>query len=72
MDERKEKVFYFENAEIGKEYKTTTWYRCVGGQNFVELVEKENEIVGVIFSDNNIGFILEPKQKNDTTQMEQR
>lgn len=60
--EKPEIVKFLEDAEIGKEYKTTTWYRSVGIQDFVEKVEKDNKIVGVIFSDNNIGFIIDEQK----------
>lgn len=64
MPEEKEDIVKFlENAEIGKEYKTTTWFRCMHIQEFVEQVEKSHEIVGVIFSDNNLGFIIDEKEK---------
>jgi hypothetical protein len=55
----KEKVYWLVDSDENKPYKITTWYRCVKGQEFVEKVEKENKIVGIIFSDNNIGFILD-------------
>lgn len=60
-EERQDIVKFFESAEIGKEYRATTWYRSVKIQDFVERVEEENEIVGVIFSGNNIGFIIEKR-----------
>lgn len=60
-EEKPDKVYWLTNSKSDFLYKTTTWYRCMKGQDFVELVEKENTIVGIIFSDNNIGFILDDK-----------
>lgn len=61
-----EKVYFFANSEEGKEYKTTTWYRCMGITQFIRDIEKENKIVGLIIPNgeddrNNIGFILDIK-----------
>jgi hypothetical protein len=58
--EKEEKVYWLVNSKEDKPYQTTTWYRSVGIEDFVKKVEKNNEIVGVVFSDNNIGFILSP------------
>lgn len=60
-EEKPEIVIFTENSEIGKEYKTTTWYRCVKIQEFVEKVQEKHKIVGVIFDGNNIGFIIDEK-----------
>ena len=60
-EERKEIAYLFYSAEEGKPYNITTWYRCVGVQNFVERVLEKKNIVGIIFSDNNLGFILDDK-----------
>ena len=62
--EKPEIVKFLEDAEIGKEYKTTTWFRCMNIQDFVEKVEKDNKIVGVIFSGNNLGFIIDENTSN--------
>lgn len=59
MEENKQKVYWLADSEENKQYEVTTWYRCMGGQKFVELVEKKAKIVAIIFSDNNIGFILD-------------
>ena len=59
--ESKEKIYFFENSEIGKEYNTSTYYRCVGISKFIERVEKENKIVAFIVSGNKIGFVLDKK-----------
>ena len=55
---KEEKVYWLTNSEENTTYKATTWYRSVGIEDFIKKVEKDNEIVGIIFSDNNIGFIL--------------
>ena len=56
----KEKVYWLIGSEENKSYGTTTWYRCMGIENFIKKVEADNKkIVGVLFSENNLGFILE-------------
>lgn len=59
MEENKEKVYWLACSEEAKPYPTSTWYRSMGIENFVKLVEKENRIVGIIFDGNNIGFVLD-------------
>jgi len=57
-----EKICWFINSLESKKYESTTWYRCPGVENFLNKVEAHgNEIVGLIISDNNIGFILDKK-----------
>ena len=56
-----DKVYWLADSEEDKKYETTTWYRNVGIENFVNKVEKENKIVGIVFNDNLIGFILDKK-----------
>lgn len=63
-DKSSDKVYWLVGSEEDKPYETSTWYRSVGIQEFVEKVEKENTIVGIVFSGNNIGFVLHP---TDTT-----
>lgn len=63
QEERKEIVKWLVNSQENVVYDEATFYRCVGIQDFIEKVEKENEIVGVTFSGNNLGFILSPKNK---------
>lgn len=64
QEEKPDKVYWLLGSQEDKPYTTTTWYRCVGGQNFVELVEKKaGEIVGIIFSGNNVEFILDEDKK---------
>jgi hypothetical protein len=53
------KVYWLVDSEENKAYDTTTWLRCMKIQEFVEKVEEKNKIVGVVFSDNNIGFVLD-------------
>lgn len=60
-NENTDKVYFFADSEEGKQYETTTWYRCVGLHEFLEKVEKEHKIVGMVASGNNIGFILDKK-----------
>ena len=57
----KDKVYWLENSPMDEVLDTTTWYRSVGIEEFVKKVEAENKICGVIFSDNNIGFVLKKK-----------
>lgn len=61
MKKREEKVYWLIGSEEDKPYSITTWYRCFGVQDFVEKVEEKNRIVGIILSDNNLGFILEER-----------
>lgn len=61
-EKNKEKVYWLADSQTDKEYKITVWYRCVGVEDFVKLVEsKGNKVVGIIFSDNNLGFVLDQK-----------
>jgi len=60
-EEKSDIILYTIDSEENKPYTTTTWYRCVHVQEFVEKVQKENKIVGVVFSGNNLGFILDEK-----------
>lgn len=62
--EKPDRVIYTIDSEENKPYNMTTWYRSFGIQDFVEKVEKEHVIVGVVFSDNNIGFILDNKKQS--------
>ena len=57
-DKSSDKVYWLVGSEQDKPYDQSTWYRSAGIQDFVEKVEKEHQIVGVIFSGNNIGFVL--------------
>jgi len=61
MEESKDKVYWLVGSEEMKPYDTSTWYRCMKIEEFVKKVEENNTIVGIIFSDNNLGFVLEPK-----------
>ena len=56
-----DKVMWLVGSEEGRPYQTTTWYRCAGIQDFVDKVEKKFKIIGVIASENNLGFIIEEK-----------
>ena len=60
-EEKEDKVFWLVDSEENKQYKTTTWFRCVGGEKFVKLVQEKHKIVGISFEDNNVGFILDDK-----------
>lgn len=62
QEQEEEKVYWLIGAEEAKVYDRTTWYRCVGIENFVKRVEKENQIVGIIFHRNNLGFIIAAKK----------
>ena len=56
-----DKVHWLVGSEEDAPYKTTTWYRCMGVEDFAKRVEEEEQIVGIVFSGNNIGFILKDK-----------
>lgn len=53
-------MFWLADSEEGMQYNKSTYYRCVGIEDFVKKVEDGgSKIVGITFSDNNLGFILE-------------
>ena len=56
-----DRVLWLESDVENKHYDRTTWYRCVGVQKFVKKVEETKTIVAVVFSGNNLGFIIEEK-----------
>lgn len=55
------KIYWLSNSKTETLYPKSTWYRCMKIEYFVAEIEKENEIVGITFSGNNIGFILKDK-----------
>ena len=59
--EDNDRVRWLADSEVDKPYESTTWFRTPKLAEFVELVEKENKIVGIIFEDNMIGFVLDEK-----------
>ena len=59
---KEDRVMWLVGSEENKPYQMTTWLRCMKCQEFVEKVEEKHKIVGVVFSDNNLGFILEEKE----------
>jgi len=61
QESSEEKIFWFAGSVEDKPYAKITWYRCMKGEEFVKRVEEKNKIVGVIFSHNDIGFILDEK-----------
>lgn len=56
-----QKVHWLIDSKEDHEYETTTWFRCMGIEDFVNKIKKNGQwkIVGIIFEGNNIGFILE-------------
>lgn len=56
-----EKVYWLPGSIKGKAYEKSTWYRCSGIEDFVKRVEQEKVIVGIVFSGNNLGFIVDEK-----------
>ncbi len=71
IKDESERVYWLASSEENIPYDSTTWYRCIGIEKFVKSVEeKMGEIVGVIFSDNNLGFIVDIKQENDKKKAE--
>lgn len=61
MKNNKAKVFWLINSNADVPYGTSTWYRSVGIEDFVKLIEKKDEIVGITFEGNSIGFIIDEK-----------
>jgi hypothetical protein len=59
--EKNDEVMWLVDSEPDKPYQTTTWYRCVKGEEFVNKVKEKYKIVGITFEGNNIGFILDKK-----------
>ena len=65
MDNEKERVYWLIGSKKDKPYKTSTWYRCVGLQKFLDKVEEENEVVAIVSDGNNIGFILDNNKNKE-------
>jgi len=63
----KDRVYWLINSEQDVKYDKTTWYRCVGIENFIKRTEEKFEIVGVLAEENNLGFVLKDKtgEKNE-------
>ncbi len=61
MENENTKVHWMIDSEEEKKYQITTYFRCMKIEEFINTIEKENKIVGLIFEGNNIGFILDPK-----------
>lgn len=61
----KERVFWLVGSKKNKPYTETTWLRLLRGEDFVRTVEERHKIVGIVFSENNIGFILDEKNENN-------
>lgn len=59
-----EKVYWLEDAPIDEPLTSSTYYRSIGIEDFIKKVEVENQICGITFSGNNIGFILKDKNLN--------
>ena len=59
-----DKVYWLVDSEPDKPYGQSTWFRSMGIEDFVKKVEEKHKIVGVTFSGNNIGFILD-NEDND-------
>ena len=59
MKEKERKVYWLFDSEEDKPYTITTWYRCLRIEEFVKKVERKNKIVGIIFEDNGLGFVLD-------------
>ena len=60
-EDKNDTVLWLAEAIQNKPYSGSTWYRCPGIQDFVEKVQEKFVIVGVTFSGNNLGFILDKK-----------
>jgi len=59
-----EQIFWSDDAEIGKEYKETTWYRITPHfRDFIQKIRQKFNILGVILDEElNIGFIVEKRE----------
>lgn len=55
------KTMWTTEAEELKKYEETTWYRCFEIEKFIDKVQEEYKIVGIVFEGNNLGFILDKK-----------
>ena len=64
-EEKKDKVYWLVDSEENKPYGITTWYRCMKIEEFVKKVEEENKIIAVMFSGNNLGFIIDKKTNHE-------
>ncbi len=60
------KTYWTTDSEMNKNYVESTWFRCVGIEDFLSKVEEKWIIVGVEAEDNNIGFILNRRKKDDS------
>jgi len=58
-----EKVYWFINSKEGEAYDAVAYYRCHGIEEFIKKVEETKEIVGLVVSGNNIGFIIKEKEE---------
>lgn len=56
-----EKVYWLLDSQPDVPYNDTTWYRSMKIEEFVKIVEEKHKIVGITFSGNNIGFILDKR-----------
>jgi len=63
MDKQKDKVYWLINSKENESYPTSTWVRCMKIEEFVKRVEKESEIIGILFKGNNLGFVLKKNYK---------
>ena len=54
----KDKVYWLINSKENEPYPCSTWYRCMGIEEFVKKVEEKHEIVGLLFEKNNLGFVI--------------
>lgn len=62
----KDLVIWTTSSKKNVEYHLTTWFRCAGIEEFIKKVNKTHIIMGITFSGNNLGFIVEEKTKNGT------
>ena len=59
-------VFWSEDAEIGKTYELTTWFRVAPSfLSFLKKVSRQYKILGVVLDDEelNLGLIVERKSE---------
>jgi len=62
-----DRIYFSDEWKVGEKYDKQTWYRAFELMEFVKLVEKKDEIMGIILDveSHNIGFILKPKDKEE-------
>lgn len=66
----KDKMYHIFKVMEGKNHCETAWYRCIGIENFINIIEKTHQIVGFIPDGNKIGFMLIDNMEMDCEEQE--